>query len=49
MTEQEERRRIGNRRNRRKRMPPKPQVILTDPDQPDTSQRVVDMGIAPSE
>lgn len=48
MSEQEQRRRIGNRRNRRKRMPPKPQVILTDPDQPDTTQRVAEMGIQPS-
>jgi len=48
MSEQEERRRIGDRRNRRKRLPLKPQVILKDPDVPAPSQRVAEMGIEPS-
>lgn len=47
-TEEDRPRGMGSRRNRRKRQPPKPQIVITDSQAIDANQKVVEMGIEPS-
>jgi len=47
-TEEDRPRGMGRRRNRRKRQPPKPQVVISDSERQEAGQKVTEMGIEPS-